>query len=44
MIIIGLFLQFGVVFWNKKHTPETEHRITSQEIHGNIFSHYCTRK
>ena len=28
----------------QKHTPETEHRITSIEIHSNIFSHYCTRK
>lgn len=38
------FLTVQVIFWNKKHSPETQYRITSQEIHGNIFSHFCTRK
>ncbi len=38
------FLTIWGRLWNKKYTPETEHRITSLEIHGNIFSHYCIGK
>ena len=38
------FLTVQVIFWNKKHSPETQYRITSQEIHGNIFSHFCIKK
>ena len=34
------FLTIWSRLWNKKHTPEAQHRITSQEIHGNIFSHF----
>lgn len=38
------FLTIWSRLWNKKHTPETQHRIITHEIYGNIFSHFCTRK
>ena len=39
----GIFLTIQGIFWNKKHTPKTQYRITSQEIHSNIFSHFCIK-
>ena len=43
MVIQGILNNFGSSFETKKHTSETQHRTTSQEIHGNIFSHFFTR-
>ena len=39
----GIFLTIQVIFWNKQHTPETQYRITTHEIHSNIFSHFCIK-
>ena len=43
MVIQGIFNNSSRLLEQKAY-PETQYRITSQEIHDNIFSYFCTRK
>ena len=43
MVIQGIFNNSSRLLEQKAYL-ETQYRITSQEIHDNIFSYFCTRK